>query len=388
MSAQPVRNLDALRNAFREFTEASGELASSYHALEQQVLELQGQLTEARAAQAAELTAKERLANRMTHLLAALPAGVVVLDGGGIVQEANPAAMALLGEPLVGAPWRAVVLRAFSPNPTDGQDVSLRDGRRVHVATNPIGSEPGQILLIQDVTATRELQETVERGKRLSAMGQMAAALAHQIRTPLSSALLYASHLERPALPDAERLRLVPKVTERLRNLEHLIHDMLLFARGGGVGHEAIAVGELLQEVAAAIEPELAAAGGALRIELETESARIFGNRDTLRSALLNLASNALQACGHRAELVLGAQDAPAGAVDLTVRDNGPGIAPEALPRIFEPFFTTRAQGTGLGLAVVQAIAHAHRGSAWVRSAPGAGTVFGIRLPLVAAQAA
>ena len=83
----------------------------------------------------------DQLANRHSRLLAVLPAGVVVLDGSGFIQEANEAAVSLLGEPLSGERWVNVIERAFDPKPSDGHDVSLKDGRLVHISTNPLGHE-------------------------------------------------------------------------------------------------------------------------------------------------------------------------------------------------------------------------------------------------------
>ncbi|BDZ73357.1 hypothetical protein GCM10025856_10760 [Methylophaga marina] len=129
-------------------------------------------------------TDADQLANRHSRLLAVLPAGVVVIDGSGFIQEANEAAISLLGEPLSGERWVNVIERAFDPKPSDGHDVSLKDGRLVHISTNPLGHEPGQIILLQDVTDTRALQSKVSHLQRLSTIGEVTARLAHQIRTP------------------------------------------------------------------------------------------------------------------------------------------------------------------------------------------------------------
>lgn len=139
-----------------------------------------------------------RIANRMTRLLAVLPAGVIVIDGEGFILECNDAAISLLGEPLAGEKWLEIIDRAFQPSSEDGHDVSLKSGRLVHLLTSPLDGEPGQIILLNDVTETRQLQNKVSHLQRLSVMGEMAARLAHQIRTPLSSALLYVAPLLKP----------------------------------------------------------------------------------------------------------------------------------------------------------------------------------------------
>ena len=196
---------EALQNAFRDFNQLSNQLASSYQALEQRVVHLNDELHRTQDARIRELTEKERLANRLSTLLQALPGGVVALDGNGIVQEHNQAAIDLLGEPLAGISWAQVIERAFAPRSDDGHDVSLADGRRVNISTCPMINEPGQILLLTDVTEMRALQDRLNQQQRLVAMGEMAASLAHQIRTPLASAMLYGSQLKSHKLEENKR---------------------------------------------------------------------------------------------------------------------------------------------------------------------------------------
>lgn len=324
---------------------------------------------------------RERLANRFVHLLAALPAGVVVINGDGIVQEANDAAEALLGAPLLGESWGEVIARAFAPRAGDGCEISLRDGRRVSVATQALTPEPGQIVLLTDMTATRELQERLARHERLSAMGEMAASLAHQIRTPLASALLYVSHLSNPKSSEPERARVAERIRERLRHLEHLVGDMLLFARGGTSVTEPLAVADLMEGFQQAIEAPLKRHGCIVEISSDA-TGTLYANREALLGAFLNLAVNAMQACGQGGRLAVTAVR-EADQLRLVFSDSGPGVAPAVAARIFEPFFTTRSDGNGLGLAVVQAVVRAHRGEIELQSQPGAGAHFIVRLPLV-----
>lgn len=382
----------ALEEAFRTFSQLSENLTASYQVLENRVAELTAELAVARGDNAAHGEEKERLASRLQSLLHALPGGVVVLDGAGCVQQCNPAAVALLGEPLLGIAWRNIILRAFAPRSDDGHEISLRDGRLVSIATTPLGVEPGQILLLTEVTETRRLQQRLNHHQRLSAMGEMAASLAHQIRTPLASALLYASHLQRPSLELPERQRIGAKIQSRMRHLEQLVNDMLLFSRGAAVGSDAVAVAELLSEVRKVFDANLVADGARININDAAPGAMLQGNRETLVSALLNLVNNALQASGTHGQVQLQAmyvlEQSGIATVDLLVSDNGPGIPADIQARLFEPFFTTRAQGTGLGLAVVQAIAQGHHGVAWFESTPGVGSRFAMRLPVIQAACA
>lgn len=227
------------------------------------------------------------------------------------------------------------------------------------------------------------LREEAERNKRLAAMGEMAAQLAHQLRTPLAAALLYAGNLENPGLAEASRISIAQKTVGRLKHLERLIQDMLLFARGEVLGRETFPVAALLTELAHTFEPLARAKGVALRIDDGGVAADLTGNRKALAGALTNLLENALQAVDGGGTVTLEAQ-VHGGHLAISVRDNGRGMPPDVVARLFEPFFTTRSEGTGLGLAIARGVARAHGGGIDVRSEPGAGTEFIITLPLAA----
>ncbi|MBD3610224.1 MAG: PAS domain-containing protein [Gammaproteobacteria bacterium] len=374
-------NVEALQEAFSVFNNLSEQLASSYHDLEDHVDKLKGELEEANTEKLAHYQEKERLADRLNSLLTALPAGVVVLDATGRIQEANTAAITLLGEPLVGELWRDIIVRAFDATKDYGVDLCLHDGRIVSLSTCPLGNEPGQILMLTDVTERRQLQEKMSQHKRLSAMGEMAASLAHQIRTPLSSAMLYLSHLRQPELADDKRLKFAAKVSDSVQHLEKLVKDMLIFAKGNIGAGEQVSVSELIDSVIHNIDAELDKTETELLLDDEAGQIIVRCNRDVLVSALINLANNAIQAMSSKGELTIQTQ-ASDEAVDIVIADNGPGMDLETQARIFEPFYTTRANGTGLGLAVVQAVARAHKGELWLQSEPGQGSRFGIRLPI------
>ncbi len=370
-----------LENAFAVFSEASGELIASYRLLEERVASLSKELSAAKDERLRQLAEKERLANRLTLLLESLPGGVVVLDANGHVQECNPAARDLLGEELHGSLWRNVVQRIFAPRPDDGHDMSLSNGRRVSIATCSLGKEPGQILLIKDVTETRRLQDQLGQLRRLSAMGEMAASLAHQIRTPLASALLHAGNLIRTDLEQDARQRFGGKLRAVLGHLEKLVKDMLAFARKGDFQVEAVSMSGLeagMREVM-----EAGAGKKPIRYELDNQAggAVVQGNRDALLSALQNLVENAVQAVQADGRISVHLATTQRGTVQLRVCDDGPGIAADVRERMFEPFFTTRSTGTGLGLSVVQAVVQSHGGTLSVESSVGRGSVFTIELP-------
>jgi two-component system sensor histidine kinase FlrB len=325
---------------------------------------------------------KEALSARLARLLESLPGGVVVVDGEGRVSEANPAARALLGDDLPGARWDAIAAARLAPTGNAREWEAGLPGRRrrVTLSESPLEPAAGRLLLLNDVTEAFALQREFERHKRLSAMGEMAAGLAHQLRTPLATALLHAANLGRPGLAESDRARFSERIRERLLHLERMIQEMLTFVRGSTVGTEAIESEALVSEAVQVMEPQMAGRG--VRLEVAAiPAARLRGGRKALSGVLVNLLENALQACEAGGNVRLSAS-LDAGRLAIEVRDDGRGIAPEDQERLFEPFFTTRQEGTGLGLAIVRSVVEAHGGEVSVRSRPGEGAAFIVRLPV------
>ena len=371
-----------LEQAFALFNQMSTQLSTSYSMLEARVTELKGQLALVSAQRMQELAEKERLAHRLQSLLDLLPGGVIVIDGQGVVREANPVARNLLGQPLVGMLWRQVIARNFAPREDDGHEISLKDGRRLSIATRSLHAEPGQLVLLTDLTETRRLQDQLSRHERLSALGRMVASLAHQIRTPLSAALLYASHLTEQVLPVEQQQRFAGRLKERLHELEHQVRDMLIFARGELPLPDRLAPKALFEALRSAAEPYVL--DMQVRWQCDSRAGELLCNRDTLVGTVLNLIENAIQAGGREARLKIHLYQRGE-TLRLCISDNGPGIDSATLARLGEPFFTTKTTGTGLGLAVVKAVARAHQGDVQLRSRPGRGTCAILTLPLLGA---
>jgi two-component system sensor histidine kinase FlrB len=373
-----------LEQAFSLFNQASAQLATAYHDLEQQVVRLTAELAVANGALRQQYEEKEGLSSRLALLLEALPGGVVVLDATGRVAQANPAATRMLGDALQGQVWSEVEARRLAPASDAGEwQLRAADGgllaRWVNVSASALDAAGGRILLLSDITEARALREQLERHRRLSAMGEMAAGLAHQLRTPLATALLYAGNLARAQLPELDRVRFAERVLARLRDLERMIQDMLMFVRGAPAAREVIDIASLLHEVAQVAEPQLPA-GVQLQVHADVGAVRVHGHREALAGAMLNLLENALQACGEDGEVRLEAQ-ACDNSVTVKVRDNGAGMDEAVLARLFEPFFTTRSDGTGLGLAIVRTVVQSHGGEIGVESVLGQGSVFAVSLP-------
>lgn len=399
-----------LRQAFDQFNDMSRQLSDSYSLLEDRVAELTGELDDVSQQRLLELAEKERLADRLESLLNLLPGGVIVLDGNGYIAQANPAAIELLQhsfnqgsvqqgsfqqdsfqkgavqnqalQNLIGIPWVKVIRQCFQPRDDDGHEVSTTDGRRLSIATRSLETEPGQLILLTDLTETRQLQEKLSQHQRLSSMGRMVASLAHQIRTPLSAAMLYAGHLNEETLEDDLRLRFAEKTMQRLGNIEQQIRDMLVFSKGQAPLTDLLSIQQFKQRFSEMVEDILVRHNATCEWQVEESDLKLRCSQDTLIGALLNLVNNALEAGANAITISLLNNK---NNLEVCIKDNGPGMDQQTQQRLFEPFFTTKSKGTGLGLSVVQAVIRAHYGNIDVQSNLGKGSQFSVLLPLQAA---
>jgi two-component system sensor histidine kinase FlrB len=375
----PQQEDEAVDSALELFNRMSRQITDSYRTLESRVNQLSGELNQESMQRQQELEEKEQLADRLSTLLTALPAGVVVLDSQGVVTQTNPAAIALLGEPLDGERWIDVIQRCFAPRRDDGHEVSLKDGRRVSIEIRTMENQPGQLILLTDLTETRQLQSQLAHAQRLSAMGKMVASLAHQIRTPLSAAILYGGHLSQDELDEEMRQRCASRLMSRLTHLEQQVRDMLIFARGETRLVEELSAGTLVSALRSAVEGITLNPGAEVTVVDEVPAeCRLMCNRDALVGACTNLVNNGLEAGASRVAV----QIVPVGH-ELVIRviDNGPGFDRSETGRLMEAFYTTKSHGTGLGLAVVQAVVKAHQGQFTIESPEQGGAVATLRLP-------
>ncbi|HAW93127.1 MULTISPECIES: sensor histidine kinase [unclassified Arsukibacterium] len=320
--------------------------------------------------------------NRLQHILNVLPSGVILLSARGIVSEANPVATTMLGQPLLGQKWLEVINRCFAPRRDDGLEVSLKDGRRIKLEISPLSPEPGQLIVLTDLTQTRQLQSRLAHLQRLSTLGKMMATLAHQIRTPLSSAMLYAENLGSSKLNPAAAQQFQQKLLARLHDLEQQVNDMLLFARSGTAqAVQPFTLQRLLSEVNTASEVMLQQHNAQLTISTRAQDTYLLGNLSSLTGAFNNLIQNSVQAINEGAHIHISAKTQGNG-LQFIINDNGPGIAADLQPHIFEPFFSRRQHGSGLGLAVVQAVVNSHQGDVRYEQRPDCGACFIIELPI------
>ncbi len=369
-----------LRSALEHFNSVTDDLIQAYQLLEAQVAELNVKLQLANDELVAKSAANEQLAARLSTLLQVMPAGVVELDDAGHVVALNAAVRGWLPDVQCGQPW--LLSDHFHESERDGVYVHRQDALQFFTVVACPLPGAGSFLLLVDVSNLHQLHQQLAQQERLAVMGRMAASLAHQIRTPLATALLYAANLQRDDLPAEGRSRFAGKVMNRLQALEVLVQDMLRFVRVGPVrdGTEAIRLSSVLAELEAIIQVQLASKQLQWQPSIG-EDAIVSGGRSDLLGALVNLLENACEHAPASSRVVLEAELLGNFYV-IRVIDQGAGVPEQVESQIFDPFFTTRANGTGLGLAIVKRVVEDMKGSITYKR-DDRGTVFELQLPVV-----
>ncbi len=255
----------------------------------------------------------------------------------------------------------------------------------VSVRVSPLPDSNGQIIgsnwLLVDLSEVRELQTQIKEKEWLAYLGELSAAIAHEIRNPLNSITLFLGLLKRRADRQPEQLESIEKITSEIEALNSIVNDFLNFARPSGLQKEPFVLNELFNQTLFLAEKEISEKQIAVQIDIIPHGLTFFGDMGQLKQALLNVTLNAVQAMDIGGQLQLTAVQKNSGELRLEVSDNGKGIAPEHLDKIFKPFYSTRSQGTGLGLAIVQNIIRAHNGTIVVKNNPDKGARFIIELP-------
>jgi signal transduction histidine kinase len=362
------------------------------------------------------LTARERIRSLLFQILDSLEIGVVVLDSRNLLIMANGSARQLLPEiPSGYANLDATEVLKGRPRLLEILTMAAKEGKYyreiehdlrtpgdplpVRITTLPLKDPQkhvtGTLLLVHDVREAMRMERQMRSAERLSALGTLAAAMAHEIRNPLEAMDLNLALLERnlPAAvrptPDADRVSKYVEILEsEIARLAGIVDNFLSFARPTNPPMGEIRVDELLRQIVDLLVNQ--AGSGKVSIALSIEEVLlVFGSRDQLKQAFLNLFINSLEAMPDGGTLTIHAGAGGKGRGGTTgetavvrIQDTGKGILPEHLPRLFDPFFTARPTGTGLGLTIARRIIQEHRGQIRVASVPGAGATFEVFLPL------
>ncbi|HYB60217.1 MAG TPA: ATP-binding protein [Methylomirabilota bacterium] len=358
----------------------------------------------------------ERLSEAVTRNM---PAGLLLINSNGIIAIANPAAETALGVQglayrrytevlgadsqlarLIGeclaqgrtfqreeiqyatmvAPQRT--LAGLSPGESTGVSGELR---QLGVTISPIqrghDQVTGAICLLTDLTELVALQRQVQVKENLAALGELSAGIAHEFKNALATISGYAQMI-RSESEGGETHDNAQSIVEQTRALTHLVTEFLKFARPLEISCESLSVEPMLLRVLA----EVGETQPGPALVLEGEFSDVPGDEGLLRQAILNLVRNAAEAAASRPS---GGRVTVRGSVEqsgrtgqrISISDNGPGIPPGDIPKIFLPFYTTKANGTGLGLAVVQKIIVQHGGTIEAHNLPDGGAEFIVWLP-------
>jgi len=400
-----------LEEAFRVFNDVSATFTDQYAKLEQRIKDLNLELEDANEQLRMNLEERRRMEEYLSTLLESLPTGVIGVSADGRVHSLNRAASTILQRDDKAA--SDVALDAlFGPLEEDaratlgdiGKVVSEGGDAEVYyelalgrgevqrprvirlqvVPTRGNESEVSQdadaVLLIEDVTDIRRLQQQANRNDRLMAMGEIAMNVAHEIRNPLGSIELFASMLQRELSDDETNGPLAEHICTGVRCLDHIVMNILQFSRPQQLSRSACDLRDIIDETVVFTEHALRQKKITLEKDHRGNGSPVWADAELLRQTFLNLLLNAIQATPEGG--IIGVRTIPNGTkVEAQIWDTGLGFPAENLGRIFDPFFTTRRKGTGLGLTIVHNIVTSHDGTVDAENRPGGGAMFSIVLP-------
>jgi len=403
-------DLETLQAAFQAFNETTRHLQESYEKLQQHVRALDLELEEKNKQLEHNLKEKEAVRGYLDNILQSLATGVIVVDGHDRITTFNRTAERITG--LAESECRGKTLDevfdidlfarlvervrdADSAAPVFQESVlnPHGPGLRVRVAASPVkdtqGTRIGTILLMEDITELKRLEEEAERNDRLRAMGEMAAGIAHEIRNPLASIELFASVLKKNFKDDAESRQVADRIINGVRSMDRTISSLLLFAKSPEPSRSRCDLNDLLRGLLS--DPAHLQVPDNVSVVCDFAHGAMTANADghLLQQVFLNFLRNAVQAMPEGGTLRLTTERKKADSdetyhrhtLTTTIADTGVGIASHDQKHIFNPFFSTKDKGTGLGLAIAHNIIKAHHGTIDVESRPGHGTTFAVTIP-------
>ncbi len=401
----PVSEADigALVNAFRYFNEAATNLNTAYQRLEARLADLNRQLEEKDRQLYTRLRELDRVTRYLNNLVESLSAGVVAIDMEGKITIFNRAAAEMIGiqaESAIGESYLDILSSDGNPQgayktlmsgpetrgverkfPGVGSTVTSQTGWVV----DSFGERIGVMELFEDVSIARRLEERLEQQKTLSALGEMAASVAHELRNPLAGIGGYAAMLREELADEPNLGGMADAIVKGVQNLDKIATNLLFLTRRSTVNAESFDMVSVLEEICDLLRSEAAMTESETKFHLKTPRERIdvIADPTLVRMILTNLGRNAFQSIETKGEVSLKlVWRLLANRFDVTVSDSGCGIPKESLARLFNPFFTTREKGTGLGLALVKKAVDLHRGEITVESESGKGSRFTISLPI------
>lgn len=349
------------------------------------------------------------------HLVLNLRNGVLAIARDGRIAAMNDVAYRVLGlqphpddlgksfsDVLQSCPEVARVLQsAFETSDLPNRaELRLRKtGRAIGYTISRIyddaGQEVGLTLFFKDLTRVEQIEERERLRDRLATLGEMAAAIAHEVKNPLASIEIMAGVLRRQLADRPDATEALSDIIKESRMANAIVVEVLEFVRPIRLQVEPLDIGELARDAIDGLER----GANQVSLSLDDNLPELNADPNQLRQLLTNLMTNAIEAMASQGTVSVRIQHLveevdPASTeqslpsqIRIEVKDDGPGISEDDLERIFSPFFTTKPQGTGLGLSIVRKVVDAHDGIIDAMSAPGRGTTFRVTLPVLPAPA-
>jgi two-component system nitrogen regulation sensor histidine kinase GlnL len=256
------------------------------------------------------------------------------------------------------------------------------------------GSITGATLFFKDLTRVEQLEERERLRDRLAALGEMAAAIAHEVKNPLAGIEVMAGILKRQHAESEDAQSILRDIIKEAKMANAIVLEVLDFVRPIRLQVERISLSDVVRDAIATAESHVPRGGVDVGVRLNESLPPIQGDPHQLRQLFTNLLTNAFEAMGGTGQVAISAQqlaaeEEPAGGelhavpmIQVEVADSGPGVPADVMDRIFSPFFTTKPQGSGLGLAIVRKIVDAHDGRIDVSAGVKGGTRFRVTLPV------
>jgi len=336
-------------------------------------------------------------------LISRLPVGIVAVDNQGRITTWNRTIAQLLdlsADQAIGRELTTVLPQAlidFFRNSKSctrcGEDpgsceIRLRKGNETmvlncyHLRIDDHGRQPrGEVLLVTNVTALKNLEKEMRETERLAAVGRMAAGVAHEVRNPLSSVKGLAILLQRKFAPGSSDYETATLLVQEVERINRTISELLSFARPAPLDLARVDVRELLTRQVRLLAADTESRHIDFRLDLADDLDPVAADQDRLNQVFVNILLNAVQAMDEGELTVTARNSADRRSVVITVRDSGAGMDKEVLAQAFFPYFTTKSGGTGIGLALSQKVINDHGGTISIQSSPGQGTMVTIVLP-------
>lgn len=388
---------DSLLNAFEAFQQQSIQLEESHRKLKEQLKHSQIDIAEKNQELAKKVNEIQAIKERLSSILESITDAVFMTDKKGEILTANYAARRLFdpeddGESEIN-PGALIKIKEIKQKISTGKRVQDREisctlfdeDKIFMISILPIkNSEDRIVVILKDITEYHSLKVRVEREDRMTALGQVAASVAHEIRNPLASIEGFARLLERD-LPEGQK-RMAGKIVQGTRQLNYVVTNLLTYTRENSINCFPHDIALVIEEAAELVIPMAEDRDIAFNLNLK-EGISAFVDGIQIKQLLLNLFINAVQACPVKADGEINVElKKRRSTVVIEVKDNGCGIPASKIPNLFEPFFTMKDGGIGLGLAMCRRIADMHEGKLSVTSKEGKGTCFTLELKIKGVQ--